>query len=72
MLTCSRRSHAMFTPALPLASERDECLLARLRQLGRRCDPVPEHALASARCALIVSKNQISGTEPLTLAMPVE
>ena len=51
-MTCSRRSRVTSPRSRQLQTERDERLLARLRELGRRCDPVTEEVTAAARSAL--------------------
>jgi hypothetical protein len=48
---CSRRSSTTSLCSLRLQADRDERLLARLCDLGRRLDPLPDHAVAAARCA---------------------
>ena len=67
-MSCSRRSSATFWRSLQLQEARDERLLARLRELQLRLDPVPEHAITAARSALGATmpgcENQ-SGEHPL-------
>jgi hypothetical protein len=62
---CSRRSPTTFPCSLRLQEDRDERLLARLGELGRRLDPMPEHAVAAARLAgsapVSQSKNPVGG-----------
>jgi hypothetical protein len=48
---CSRRSSTTLSCSLRLQADRDERLLARLCDLGRRLDPLPDYAIAAARCA---------------------
>lgn len=50
-MTCTRRSCATDPLELRLHAARDECLLAHLRALLNRTDPVPEHVTAAARAA---------------------
>jgi hypothetical protein len=51
MVICSRRSSTTFSCLLRLQADRDERLLARLCDLGRRLDPMPDTVIAAARSA---------------------
>lgn len=62
MAIYSRRSSARCECLLQLRAERDERLLARLCELGRLLDPVPEHVAAAARSAFTDAAVD-SGTE---------
>ena len=50
-MTYSRRKSARRPCSRDLKTNRDERLLATLRELGRLLDPMPEHAAAAARSA---------------------
>jgi hypothetical protein len=50
-VTYSRRKYARRACSRDLKTNRDERLLATLRELGRLLDPMPEHAAAAARSA---------------------
>jgi hypothetical protein len=50
-VTCSRRSSGKLPRSLQPQAGRDDRLLARLRELAQRFDPMPEHTAAAARSA---------------------